>query len=140
MGNLRASPTVFGSRSPPMPMNPRRRPAALVLVLALVAGLPASAAIAQESAMANVKEIDLDNGLRVLFFQRPGDPNVAAGWIAQLGGFLARKSDGHPGATTIWRGLQRLNDIVRSWQAFGPDRRDHPHVPRLPRKTSKTCG
>jgi len=35
--------------------------------------------------------------------------------IAQLGGFLGRKSDGHPGPTTIWRGLQRLQDIVLTW-------------------------
>ena len=32
-------------------------------------------------------------------------------WIAKLGGFLARKSDGNPGATVIWRGWQRLSDI-----------------------------
>ncbi len=32
-------------------------------------------------------------------------------WIAKLGGFLARKSDGVPGVTVIWRGWQRLNDI-----------------------------
>lgn len=35
--------------------------------------------------------------------------------IAQLGGFLGRKSDGHPGPTTIWRGLQRLQDIAFTW-------------------------
>jgi hypothetical protein len=29
-----------------------------------------------------------------------------------LGGFLGRKSDGEPGAETIWRGLQRLDDIT----------------------------
>ena len=33
-------------------------------------------------------------------------------WIAKLGGFLARKSDGAPGVTVIWRGWQRLNDIA----------------------------
>lgn len=32
-------------------------------------------------------------------------------WIAKLGGFLARKSDGNPGVTVLWRGWQRLNDI-----------------------------
>lgn len=32
--------------------------------------------------------------------------------IAQFGGFLARKSDGEPGVITLWRGLQRLNDLV----------------------------
>lgn len=35
-------------------------------------------------------------------------------WIAQLGGFLGRKSDGDPGARTIWRGLRRLRDLVKA--------------------------
>lgn len=37
-------------------------------------------------------------------------------WTAQLGGFLARKSDGEPGPITLWRGLQRLNDLVWMWK------------------------
>ncbi|MFP4183674.1 MAG: IS4 family transposase [Halorhodospira sp.] len=32
--------------------------------------------------------------------------------VAQLGGFLGRKSDGEPGAQTLWKGLQRLDDIT----------------------------
>ncbi|MFH0825601.1 MAG: IS4 family transposase [Pseudomonadota bacterium] len=32
--------------------------------------------------------------------------------IAILGGFLNRKKDGHPGPTTVWRGLERLLDMV----------------------------
>jgi hypothetical protein len=36
-------------------------------------------------------------------------------WIAQLGGFLGRKSDGEPGVKTLWRGLQRLEDITCGW-------------------------
>jgi hypothetical protein len=39
----------------------------------------------------------------------------AVRWIAQLGGFLGRKSDGEPGVTTIWRGWQRLQDIATTW-------------------------
>lgn len=39
-------------------------------------------------------------------------------WVAQLGGFLARKNDGYPGTLTIWKGLLRLNDIHRSFMAF----------------------
>lgn len=39
----------------------------------------------------------------------------AVRWIAQLGGFLGRKSDGEPGVTTIWRGWQRLQDIAATW-------------------------
>lgn len=41
-------------------------------------------------------------------------------WIAQLGGFLARKNDGHPGVTVIWRGWTRLQDISSSWLIFHP--------------------
>jgi len=37
-------------------------------------------------------------------------------WIASLGGFLGRKGDGQPGVKTLWRGLQRLNDIAQTWQ------------------------
>jgi hypothetical protein len=36
-------------------------------------------------------------------------------WIAQLGGFLGRKGDGHPGPMTLWRGLQRLNDFTQAY-------------------------
>jgi len=32
--------------------------------------------------------------------------------IAKLGGFLARKGDGEPGAKSIWRGLQRIQDCI----------------------------
>lgn len=36
-------------------------------------------------------------------------------WIAQLGGFLARKSDGNPGPIVIWRGWKRLSDLTDGW-------------------------
>lgn len=38
--------------------------------------------------------------------------------VANLGGFLGRKSDGEPGTETVWRGLQRLDDITRAYIAF----------------------
>ena len=41
-------------------------------------------------------------------------------WIAQLGGFLARKGDGDPGVTVIWRGWHRLHDISTIWLLFHP--------------------
>jgi len=41
-------------------------------------------------------------------------------WLAQLGGFLARKSDGFPGPKVLWRGWTRLVDIVHSWLLFHP--------------------
>ena len=37
-------------------------------------------------------------------------------WIASLGGFLGRKGDGEPGVKTLWRGWQRLEDMVIGWQ------------------------
>jgi hypothetical protein len=42
----------------------------------------------------------------------------ATRWIAQMGGFLGRKADGHPGVTVIWRGLQRLQDVAQAFQLF----------------------
>jgi hypothetical protein len=45
----------------------------------------------------------------------PPTVRQAVRWIAQLGGFLGRKSDGEPGITTIWRGWQRLQDLAATW-------------------------
>jgi hypothetical protein len=36
--------------------------------------------------------------------------------IAKLGGFLGRKGDGDPGVKSLWRGGQRLRDIVTTWR------------------------
>ena len=36
--------------------------------------------------------------------------------VATLGGFLGRKADGEPGATTLWRGLQYLDGIAAMWK------------------------
>lgn len=41
-------------------------------------------------------------------------------WLAKLGGFLARKNDGSPGVTVIWRGWQRLADIAAAFLVFHP--------------------
>ena len=48
----------------------------------------------------------------------PSPPTLhqAVRWIAQLGGFLARKSDGEPGVQTLWLGLRRLHDKADMWQ------------------------
>ncbi len=37
-------------------------------------------------------------------------------WIARLGGYLARKSDGPPGTLTLWRGWKRLTDLTEGWR------------------------
>jgi Transposase Tn5 dimerisation domain len=47
---------------------------------------------------------------------QPPTAEEAIRWIAQLGGFLGRKHDGEPGVTVLWRGWQRLNDIVTTWR------------------------
>lgn len=52
--------------------------------------------------------------------QQPPTVRLAVRWIAQLGGFLGRKSDGEPGITVIWRGWQRLNDISTTWLILHP--------------------
>jgi len=36
-------------------------------------------------------------------------------WVAKLGGYLARKSDGPPGTITLWRGWKRLTDLTEGW-------------------------
>jgi hypothetical protein len=45
----------------------------------------------------------------------PLDLRQAVRRIARLGGFLARKGDGEPGAMTLWRGLERLSALVTGW-------------------------
>jgi Transposase DNA-binding/Transposase Tn5 dimerisation domain len=47
---------------------------------------------------------------------QPPGLRQAVRWIAQLGGFLGRKSDGEPGVMVIWRGMRRLADIADMWQ------------------------
>jgi hypothetical protein len=37
--------------------------------------------------------------------------------LAALGGFLGRPSDGEPGPKVVWRGLERLADILLGWRA-----------------------
>jgi hypothetical protein len=46
----------------------------------------------------------------------PPTVRQAVRWIAQLGGFMARKGDGEPGPITLWRGLHRLNDLTAMWR------------------------
>ncbi len=41
--------------------------------------------------------------------------------IASLGGFLGRKGDGEPGVKTLWRGWQRLKDMVVGWQLMNEE-------------------
>jgi Druantia protein DruA/Transposase Tn5 dimerisation domain/Transposase DNA-binding len=47
---------------------------------------------------------------------KPPTCRQAARWIARLGGFLGRKSDGEPGVTTMWRGMVKLDGMVEGYQ------------------------
>lgn len=40
--------------------------------------------------------------------------------LAQLGGFLGRKRDGEPGVTTLWKGFQRLPDLLLMYRLLRP--------------------
>lgn len=44
--------------------------------------------------------------------KKPPNVGQVVNWIAQLGGFLNRKSDGEPGSMTIWKGWQILEEIL----------------------------
>jgi hypothetical protein len=62
----------------------------------------------------------------------PQDPpplGEAVGLVAQLGGFLGRKSDGHPGVQVLWRGMKILSVISGAWTAFGPESNLAPRAP-----------
>jgi hypothetical protein len=48
--------------------------------------------------------------------QKPPALRQAMHWIARLGGFLARKSDGEPGLKTLWRGITVLSYLMEGAQ------------------------
>ena len=64
--------------------------------------------------------------------QQPAPPDepptlgVAMRMVAQIGGFLGRKRDGDPGATVLWRGLDKLSFITDTFRLF------HPALPNGP--------
>ena len=43
-------------------------------------------------------------------------------WIARLGGFLGRKSDGEPGVQTIWNGFHELITLTDMYRIMNPDK------------------
>lgn len=49
---------------------------------------------------------------------QPPSCKQAVLWIAKLGGFLGRKSDGEPGSIVVWRGWQKLTSIIENWKTF----------------------
>jgi hypothetical protein len=42
--------------------------------------------------------------------------------VAKMGGFLARRRDGHPGMMTLWRGLLVLRSVSVMWLVFNDSR------------------
>jgi hypothetical protein len=52
----------------------------------------------------------------------------AVHWIARLGGFLARRGDGEPGATVLWKGFQHLTDLTTMYCIMRPPPLAHTNV------------
>ena len=50
--------------------------------------------------------------------KEPPTLREAVRMVAGLGGFLGRKGDGEPGTETLWRGLERLDDIAEAYLVF----------------------
>jgi len=50
----------------------------------------------------------------------PPTLSQAVRWIAQLGGYLARRHDGPPGVTVLWRGFQHLFDLSTMYAIMQP--------------------
>lgn len=46
--------------------------------------------------------------------------------VAQLGGYVNRRSGGAPGPQTVWLGLQRMHDFALAWDSFGPNAESGP--------------
>jgi transposase-like protein/transposase Tn5 family protein len=61
----------------------------------------------------------------------PTPPSLrqAVRWIARLGGFLERPSDGEPGVTVLWKGFQHLADLTTMYCIMRP-----------PAPKSRKCG
>ena len=52
--------------------------------------------------------------------EQPPSLRQAMRMVATLGGFLGRKSDGHPGTQTLWLGLQYLDPLTAMWKILAP--------------------
>jgi hypothetical protein len=52
--------------------------------------------------------------------ETPPPLRQAVHWIAQLGGFLARRGDREPGAMVLWKGFQHLTDLTTMYCIMRP--------------------
>jgi hypothetical protein len=53
----------------------------------------------------------------------PAEPPTlreAVHWIGRLGGFLARRGDGEPGVTVLWKGFHHLTDLTFMYRIMRP--------------------
>lgn len=50
-------------------------------------------------------------------------------WIAQLGGFMGRNSDGEPGSQTLWQGFQELMPMTEMYRIMKPPILTQPALP-----------
>jgi hypothetical protein len=76
---------------------------------------------------APAEQVATQDEIKVLrsFLKVPRGPMTVRDFVrgvARLGGFLARKNDGEPGVKTLWRGYQRLQDLLLGYQLRGPAR------------------
>jgi Transposase DNA-binding/Transposase Tn5 dimerisation domain len=58
----------------------------------------------------------------------PPSLRQAVHWIGRLGGFLARRGDGEPGVTVLWKGFQHLTDLTFMYRIMRPPPRKPQHV------------
>jgi len=49
---------------------------------------------------------------------RPSALGEMVGWVAEFGGYLARKNDPPPGPKVMWIGPRRTKDFAPAWRAF----------------------
>jgi len=64
----------------------------------------------------------------------PPTLGAAMRMVASIGGFLGRNGDGDPGATVLWRGLDKLSFITDTFRLF------HQAPPNGPLQFAQRCG
>ena len=61
--------------------------------------------------------------------ETPPSLATTTGMVARIGGFRGRKHDGPPGATVIWRGLDKLFFLTETFRIFRTGADALPHGP-----------
>jgi Transposase DNA-binding/Transposase Tn5 dimerisation domain len=59
--------------------------------------------------------------------------------VARLGGYLGRRGDGPPGWKTLWRGYQRLQDMVEGARRASASQAGRPLIPQRNHDPPQTC-